>query len=139
MTCFWNGILNEIDITKLRKVFNIDHKPRPLEFIKLLQKNAVKTPNILWNGQALSKKELDENLERIYSFNANTANIGYDCSCCDPYLLLCCQLFKISIDHNFNGNLMKYKYTENNVDAYDILIFGSDRGHFWASGKKCRR
>lgn len=138
MTCFWKGLLNELDLAKMKNIFNVSQKPRPIEFIKLLQETAIRTPNVQWNGNKLSNKELDENLERIHSINANQANIGYDCSCSEPYLFLCCQLFKVSIDHNYNGHLIKYRYKDEIGEANEILIFGSDLRHFWASGKKYR-
>ena len=82
--------------------------------------------SITWNGETLTKKQLQENYDHIIDFNPNTIGNGYDCSVCDPFLLLVCYLFNVNIDHNYNGYLMKYRANNN----ARILRFSSNTGHF---------
>jgi hypothetical protein len=131
MTCFWNGLLNGLPDNKIKEVLKINRKPKPIEFVKLLKNNAIKTPNILWNGEKLRNQELDENLLRVKELKENSIGRGYDCSCCDPYLLLICQLFKVNIVHNFNRTIIKYTYSSASNTNVPTLKFSSNRGHFW--------
>ena len=44
----------------------------------------------------------------IKDFNENNINQGYDCSSCDPFMILLCELFKININYDYNGNNIQY-------------------------------
>ena len=133
MTCFWDGILRALDNNIIIKVLDWNEKrrkPRPTEFIPLLKEKAIKTPDIYWNGNSLSEKELDENLKRIHELDVRTIHRGYDCSACEPYLLLISKLFMVNIKHNYNGHLITYTNIRIMPNSKP-LIFHSNRGHFW--------
>jgi len=115
MTCFWDAIRSRLHL-------NISN----IEFIQYLKNNNKPTHSVLWNGNGFSKKQLEENVEHIRDFNENTIGNGYDCSICDPFLILVCHLYNVSISHNYNGHYMKYT-TENSTRTLD---FYSDLGHF---------
>ena len=122
MACFWNGINNSL-VSKLKS-----KSYRPIELVEFLKKNNRKTYNMLWNNKRLSNKELEENYERVKSYDSRTVHQGYDCSCADPFLLLIGEIFKVNIVHNFNGTIVKYTCINNDNTT---LSFGSNRGHFW--------
>ena len=131
MTCFWDAILQKLtrdDFEKfgLNNEVCIEHRMSNGNFVRFLKNFAEKTPNVTWNGETLTKKQLQENYDHIIDFNPNTIGNGYDCSVCDPFLLLVCYLFDINIDHNYNGHLMKYRANSN----IRILRFSSNTGHF---------
>ena len=128
MTCFWRGVLTALN--KRIFVYKINN-PKPREFISVLKLNAIKTKDVLWNGNSLTEKELNENLQGIKELNINEINRGYDCSTCDPYLLLICQLFKVHINHDFNGARIEYRYNSPD-ESIQTIHFKSDSGHFWA-------
>ena len=44
----------------------------------------------------------------IKDFNENNINQGYDCSSCDPFMILLCELLKININYDYNGNNIQY-------------------------------
>tara|TARA_B100000989_G_C19148020_1_gene306192 strand:- start:148 stop:504 length:357 start_codon:yes stop_codon:yes gene_type:complete len=115
MTCFWDN---------LRKGLNL--KISNNEFITFLKKNNTKDINLQWNNKNLTKKQLEENYEHIKNYNIKTIYRGYDCSICDPFLILICKLYKININHNYNGHIMKYRKNK----KFKILNFKSNRGHF---------
>lgn len=121
MACFWKGLIKALNLST-----------NPTQFVNLLQKNAIKTPNITWNGNKLSNKELEENLEWVKSFNSDRTYDGYFCSTCDPFLLLVCELYGVNIDHQYDGHLIKYRNLKNNLQ---ILKFGSTRSHFYFISK----
>jgi len=134
MTCFWVGLLSILtknDLNNTLKRHISLGKPRPTEFVKLLKKHAIETHHVLWNGQKLRSQELKENLERINEFDVTKINDGYDCSSCDPYLLLICELFAVHIHHNFNGSMIKYTHIRP-ANTTRILKVSSNRGHFRA-------
>ena len=115
MTCFWDALRNKLNIT-------IDNTT----FVEHLKNNNTKV-NILWNGDKLSTKQIEENYEHITNFNQNSIFNGYDCSICDPFIILICNLYNVNINHNYNGYTMEYL---KNSD-FKILHFRSNTGHFW--------
>ena len=128
MACFWQGLLGALTQPMLKETFNCNSRPRPDQLISLFHQKVTKTPNVLWQGQKLKEQEMEENIKRIKEFKPHQARSGYDCSSCDPYLLLVCQLFKVNINHKFNGTMIKYTYQP---ESQMTLSFASNRGHFW--------
>ena len=132
MTCFWNGILTSLDNATinsfLHRPYN-DPKPRAKEFVQLLKRHNTQTNNVLWNDTILSQRELEENFTHIKNYNENSIYQGYDCSTCDPFLLLIAQLFSVNIQHNYNGYTVHYKVKNNK--GIRLLKYKSNRGHFW--------
>ena len=130
MTCFWNGLLARLSVNEINRALcvNYSYKPEPKEFAILLKFRAVLATDVIC-GERLSQKALDENLESVLNYNVDTIYNGYDCSTCDPFLLLVCQLFVIDIYHNYNGSFVKYVNTKN-ING-KILSVSSDKGHLW--------
>lgn len=129
MTCFWNGILAALDVQSINNTFGTKSKtkPNPRQFAQQLKNKNTKTTYVKWNGKPLTDKELEENFEAIKCYNISTIGRGYDCSCCDPFLLLVSQLFKVNISHRFNNANIRYTFK----DTKKTLNFASNRGHFW--------
>ena len=134
MTCFWNGLLSRLNIYAINKYLNcnLNDKPEPREFVQLLKNNAVVTPDVkcgILGDTALTRKQLEENLEWILNYNVDGVHNGHDCSTCDPFLLLVSQLFMIDIHHNYNNFFVKYVNAKNKCGY--ILSLSSDKGHLW--------
>ena len=118
MTCFWDG---------LRKGLQLDISNNDfINYLKQSNKLEEKS-NILWNDIEFSKKQLQENYQHISDYDINTIYNGYDCSICDPFIILICDLYKVNINHNFNGYIMKYTHSN---ETYKTIHFHSDKGHF---------
>lgn len=96
--------------------------------IEYLRKKNRPTKKVKWNGEKLRPQLLQENIQHIGNFSAarETLNAGYDCSTCDPFLLLVAQLFRVTIYHNYNGNHIWYKRKH----ARQVLCFSSNKYHF---------
>ncbi len=77
-----------------------------INFVYILKKNNKYTTNVLCNDIELTKKQYEENFERINKIKK--INNGYDCSSCDPLLLLICEIYEVNIIHHFNGITIKY-------------------------------
>ena len=131
MSCFWDAILNKIKTQDFQKIFNHSGKPNPETFAKMLIKENVKTENVLWNSQIMKEKQLQENYEHIQEFNVSNVNQGYDCSTCDPFLLIICELFKISIQHVYLGKTIEYTHKKNVFNNNYTIKLQSDKGHMW--------
>ena len=116
MTCFWDGIRSKLNI-------NVDN----ISLIRELKDKNQKITNIYWNNSQLTSQQADENYIHIKDFNENNIYNGYDCSVCDPFLILISILYNVNVIHNYNGHNMHY----NNPLASRSIHFGSDRGHFW--------
>ncbi len=127
MTCFWTSIIAALG-DDINNVLNCQIRPSVEKFIGLLKGGIIETSDVLWNGNELSPKEYVENSQRIREIDTKTINLGYDCSTCEPVLLLICQLFKINIQHNFNGHIVNYTNELNSSNR--CLKFRSNLGHF---------
>jgi hypothetical protein len=126
MTCFWDGILRNINQDDFN-LLNINKNNNNKDFILLLKKNNKLCKNVQWQSENINEQLLKENYEMIKNFNDNNINQGYDCSSCDPFIILLSELFKINIHHNFNGVLIKY--THNNPRK--TIYFKSNKSHFY--------
>ena len=139
MTCFWDGILHHLkedDITIGNETFKCG-KQKNIGFVKLLKKKIEEidkenfinqNQDISWNNEKFTKQQIEENLTHLRDYNPKSIYGGYLCSICDPFLILISILFKVNINHNYCGHVMKYT----NKNAKRTLNFKSNRGHFWA-------
>lgn len=127
MTCFWDGLLNNLKEDDFQRIFQVN-KPNNKNFVKLLKNNNRKTKNIKWNGEIFSEKQLEENFIHIKDFNENSIDNGYLCSICDPFIVLICELFIVNINHNYCDYLMTYT----NSNSIKTLNFKSSKSHFSA-------
>lgn len=125
MTCFWTNIILSLNIEDF-KLLNFNKKPSIIKFINTLKTKNKKKNNILWQGQKISQKQLEENFLHIKDFNINTINNGYLCSICDPFLILICELLNINIEHTYLNILIIYK----NENSNKTLKYKSSKSHF---------
>ena len=128
--CFWDAILSKITPEMIKERFgtDFDTKYRIRDFINLLKEKSIKTVNVGWNGNKLTDKEMEENLLWISEYNILDVVDGHNCSICDPFLLLVCELFNVNIHHNYNGTLIKYTNTNSGSKT---IYFNSNPTHFW--------
>lgn len=127
--CFWNGILSKLNDEDYKFAnFNFIQSTNKINFFieQLISKNT-RTNKIQWQNSLLSKKEINENFEHVQNFNKSSINNGYDCSTCDPFLLLITELFQLEIVHQYCGNNILYKAD----NPRKKILFYSNRGHFW--------
>lgn len=116
MTCVWDALIRALKL-------NI----QPRDFVLCLKQNNIKTVGIKCNKMELTEKQMEENILRINEINENNLHQGYDCSTCEPILLLVCKLYNINIEHIFNNVTIIYE----NAEAKNTLKFQSNNGHFW--------
>ena len=95
MTCFWDGIIQSLTLKDFQK-FGLKSKPKAKQLVKFLKKKNVETPLIKWNNEILIPKTLKENKTRIKDLDINSIKHGYDCSSCEPFLLLVSKLFIVN-------------------------------------------
>jgi len=126
MTCFWDGIIRDLtqeDLQLLNSNKNINNK----DFILLLKKNNKICENVKWQEEQLNIELLKENYDMIKNYNEKNINQGYDCSSCDPFIILLSELFKMNIHYNFNGNTIKYTY----IEPRKTINYKSNQSHFY--------
>ena len=116
MSCFWDSILKKLNKNDLQK-YKIHNNQ---ELVTYLKNNNCSTDNVLCNNQKLSEKQKVENKEHIQCYQTNTISQGYLCSTCDPFLLLLCEIFEITIHNNYNGN--KIIYSHQTTNKYTIQL-----------------
>jgi hypothetical protein len=127
MTCFWDGLMSRLTSQEIEK--HLGTVRGHADFINLLKARSQMSNinDVLWNNAQLSPKIIQETQEWIESYNVNGIGSGHDCSSCDPFLILCCHIFRINILHDYNGHIVTYTH----IGANRTLSFKSDRGHFW--------
>ncbi len=125
MTCFWDGLLKKLKPVDFVIFFNKKYKPKCDEFVMLIKSNNIKTSDVKCDGQILTDQDMENNIARINRIK-KIVN-GYDCSSCDPVLLLVSQLFIINIVHNFNGANIEYM----NENATRTIHLRSDNDHMF--------
>ena len=131
MSCFWDAILTKLKIEDFKDKLNYSGKPNTQQFVELLQKHNRITENILWNSKLLTKKQCEENYEHIKNYQSSKVSQGYDCSICDPFLILICELFIININHIYLGNKIDYTNKKNVFNNNYTITIQSDKGHMW--------
>ena len=117
MTCVYDCLIRELKL-----------KMSPEQLLKRLKKNNRVTRNVLWNNEELTEQQLKENYDRIQSIDDSLID-GYDCSTCDPVLVLVSELHNKSITHEFNGIVVKYKNKAANSKRR--LIITSNDNHMF--------
>ena len=124
MTCVWDALAKKIPFdTKKNKKKNISID----KLFHTLKENNKLTTDILCNNQELTQKQLQEGFERINSLKFSKINNGYDCSTCDPLLMLVAQNYNISIIHHFMDVKIVYK---NKNFPNKVIYFSSSYNHF---------
>jgi hypothetical protein len=125
MTCFWTGILNSLNKSDFQYLKLV--RPRhERDFAKLLQKHNTKNTEVTWNDEEISVKQKSENCEAVKELQVAQIGRGYLCSTCDPFLILVAHVFKVNINHRYNGHLISYKVK----GGRKLLNFASNRSHF---------
>jgi hypothetical protein len=115
--CFWNAVIKLTDQNSIHNLFN--H----------LKENNILCLNVVHNDKLLTEKEQYELIMWITERNIDQEiGNGHDCSTCDPYLVLICQLYKVNIDHVYCGHLVTYRHTNPKDDT--IHRFTSNKSHF---------
>ena len=83
MTCFWDSMRRKLNL-------GIDNPG----LVRELKEGNTKCISVLWNGSELTAKQKEENFEHVRDFDVGTIHRGYDCSICDPFMILLCQMKK---------------------------------------------
>jgi hypothetical protein len=127
MTCVWDALIAKIPREDMRTALGIT-QPTAHTLVSSLKSKNCATVGVRWQGNALTQKQMEENMKWIETHDITTIRNGYDCSSCDAYIILVCYLFKVKIHHQYLTTQIVYdppgppKYT---------LSFANNSGHFW--------
>ena len=127
MTCFWDGIIQALDLSDYRHVGCYKNLNR-IQLINFLKTKNCFIKNVTWNNYIIKEQEQKEHFDAIKNYNVNRINNGHDCSTCDYFLLLISELFNVNIEHLYRNNMIFYK---NIKQSRKTLKFISNNGHFW--------
>lgn len=125
MSCFWDGLIRKLDTYDFT-ILELNKKPNAQEFAIHLKKQNKICNNIQWNTESLSDQFLKESYQAVEEYDPAKVNNGYDCSTCDPFLLLLCTVLNISITHNYNGHTIIYS----NETSRKTIKCSSNTSHF---------
>jgi hypothetical protein len=121
MSCFWDGLIKVLKNKNLIKK-NIT----PNQLLGIIKTHNKRFNNILVNNEKISRKQKEEHILRVNLIKQT--NNGYLCSAFDPVLILVCGIYRININHHYNGSLIKYEIKNNR----DTITVHSSSTHFWA-------
>ncbi len=128
MTCVWNALLAKIQSSDLRTLMGVNNNPTPRELVRSLKAKNCATVGVKWQGTALTRQQISENMKWIENHDIGTIGNGYDCSACDAYIILVCFLLNAQVHHQYLNTRIVYdppgpsRYT---------LSFANNAGHFW--------
>lgn len=125
MTCFWTGIIKNLDKDDFKKL-GLGEKPDVHELIHTLKGLNKRENSVHWNGNLLTEKQKEENFQHVKDYDPKSAKKGYLCGTCDPFLILLSELLNIDIEHTFLGKLIHYKN-----GGQKTYFFGSNHNHFY--------
>ena len=125
MSCFWDGLIRKLDKDDFT-LLKLDKKPNAQEFAIHLKKQNKICTSVQWNAEQLTNQFLKESYQAIEEYNPSKVNQGYDCSTCDPFLILLCEVLNISITHEYNRNTIIYSSTK----SRKIIKCSSNTSHF---------
>ena len=123
MSCFWIGILGELNAEELKLLEIRKSVPELVKVLKLLNKP---TMNVIWQGKFLSNRAMLENMKHIKTYDEKTVHKGYWTSSADPFLLLCAELFSWNIVFNYNNSKIRISHQK----ALRTVYFRASRSHF---------
>jgi hypothetical protein len=132
MSCFWDGLIHEL------RRYGLPSYVDPRKVVSYLKNENTLTRNVLWQSHSLSDKQLQENFTHVRIYDSNSIGNGYDCSSCDPFLLLLCEVFRVHIDHVYMGARIHYMYAPHSgrfacvASERPTLRFSSSSSHFSA-------
>lgn len=127
MTCFWDGIMRSLDIGDFYFA-GFSLKPLTARQLALFFiKHNIVTPDVRCNGNMLTLSQLQENFAAVNELNVDHIGDGYLCSTQDPFLCLVSQIFRVDIDHDYNGVAISYTV----IKSRKNIRYRSDLNHFW--------
>lgn len=117
MTCVWDGLIKKLKL-----------KSTPASLMTKMQLSNKITENVMVNGVELTDKQKEENYQWIKNLSHKSINkgTGYNCSTCDPLLILVAELYNVTIVHQY----CSYKIVYTNRLAKRVIHVKSDMGHF---------
>lgn len=127
MSCFWDALLTKIPDDSY-KLIGVEKPKSAAEMLKLLQLFNVMTINVSWQGEIMYLNELQENYRWVETYS-DKVTAGTLVSSQSPFLMLVCQLFKLNIDHIYNGHEIKYIYCADDK-LNKKLLFKASKTHF---------
>ena len=92
-----------------------------------LKENNKFTHNVRWNGEVLTKKQLEENFQHVKDYDVKTINNGYLCSTFDPFLLLISEIYNVKVINNY----MDYKIIYDNINSRKEITINNNNSHMW--------
>lgn len=125
MSCFWDSLINKIRLNDLKYILNTSNINPLILATKLKEKNLI-VKNIIVNKKKITINQQKENFKHIENYNVDTINDGYDCSTFDPFLILICKLLSITINNQYDNNLIIY---EPYVYSRYTIFLKNDKGH----------
>ena len=118
MTCVWDSLT--------RGLLPFTHTPNSL--LACLQKSNSLPSDVTIDGEKLSQKRLEENVEHIK--NIKVGGDGYLCGLHDPLIVAYSQVFRVNVENEICGHKAKFAVS----DAIKTVKLKSSNGHMECIG-----
>ena len=103
MTCVWTSIIKTLEPEDVKKLGSTPHA-----LVNTLKQLNTITLGVMWQGQLVIPKQLQENKEWVDNYDTTLIASGHLTGSADPFIFLISFLLNIRIIHCFNGNLIIY-------------------------------
>lgn len=131
MTCFWDGILSQLNHRERGAVGDT-----PMALKQYLRDNNMPSTRCMWQGRIRTPQEIQEAYVWIRE-DTMPVYSGHDTSTCDPYLCLLVEILGVDVIHIYMGAQIRYSFARSRSRTTPrTLYFASDSGHFWGIPNK---
>lgn len=132
MACFWKGQMKELKKKQAQVSVppSLELRRDPVLYAQTLIDLNTLTKGMRFNGEVLSKQQLQENFAAVEAYQPSRVREGYLCAFCEPFLCLLSHICKARVIHQYNGH--KATYEPKNVESSTELLFQSSTSHFWS-------
>jgi hypothetical protein len=113
MTCVWDSLTNGLR--------PIQHNP--ISLLNCLKENNKPPIDVTIDGEKLSEKRLEENVEHIK--NIQVSRDGYFCGLHDPLIVAYVQTFRVNVDNEICGHTAKFRVP----DGIKLVKLRSNNAH----------
>lgn len=122
-TCFWDSLIHQLRTHRL-----VPSTMNPHEFLALLQTRNTKSVNVFWQEAQPSEQQMMENLVWVDEYNVDQINDSHLGGACDPFLLLVCELYHVTISDMVLNHRVMYVHRDAN-EYTPILKLNTSQGH----------
>jgi len=135
MTCFWDSLYSALK-TEDFQAAGIPKKPRTTRDLLdvLVSRNRI-CDHVTVNCTFPTESQKNELYDWIREYDRSKISDGHWTGCCDPFLVLVCEVFRVAVRHFYKGALPGFDFDTVTVYSHTnfrrVVEFGANASHFF--------